>query len=184
MTVTISGTTRIGNATLIEFSSDLSGTVYFHVYADGAWVGKTEDTSWTLYLEPDDQVRVEVQDTTDAAYDPIANAPAGWPARRTLFWTRPDEADVASYLVEENEAGGGWSTVGTVYQDATTWSHRFLTDRLTDLTAYQWRITPYDAAGNAGTAITFSETVVRTPDGVDFTATLNTPATTVTLAAS
>lgn len=185
MTVTYGSPTRIGNYVTITVTSDLVGTVYFHWYLDGAWVGETRTGERTFYLEDDDQLRLEVLDTTDADYDPVANAPTAWPARRTISWTRPGEADVVRYKIEQQKDGGAWTQIGIVHQDDRTWWHQWRTDRLTDLSTYSWRITPIDAAGNEGTAKTIgSEKIVRTPDSPRWAYTFNTPATTVTFSAA
>ena len=165
--------------------SNLSGTVYFHWYADGAWLGVTTSNSRTFHLETGDQLRLDVLDTTDPDFDPIANAPAGWPARRTLYWVRSTDADVAAYKIEQQREAAAFTTIGRVIADATSWTYDFLTPRLDDLTNYTWRITPIDAAGNLGTAITIGpEKIVRTPDAPRFTVTWNSGTFKMTFAAA
>ena len=150
-------------------TSDLSGTVYFHWYAEGAWVGRTVEPSRAFAVAVGDQLRVEVIDTTDEDFDPVANAPEGYPARRTLWWTRSTDADVRSYKVEEKKDAGSFVEVGSVRQEGEDWTLQFLTGRLDDLADYTWRITPIDAAGNEGTALTIGpETIVRRPDSPSF----------------
>jgi len=176
---------RLGNATVVTVVSDLGGTVYYHWYVDGALVASTEVPTWTFFCEANEQFRVEVNDTTDPDYDPVANAPAGYPPRRTLEWVRSLDATVDRYRVEQRLDAGSWTTVGLVPVDGTLWAYRFLTPRLTDLGSYEWRVVPVDAAGNDGTAIALdAETVVRTPDAPDFTATFDSGTTTVAFAAA
>lgn len=160
---------RNGDTTTLTATSDLVGDVFWHWYLDGAWVGRTTSGVRSFQLPAGEQVRVDVQDTTDDAYDPIANAPAGYPARRALWWTRSPADDVASYLVEQQQNGGAWTTAGTVWAVDDQWSYQFLTERLDDLSTYAWRVTAYDVAGNAGTALALgAEKIVRTPDAPDF----------------
>jgi len=185
--VAITGYTRarVGNLTRVTVTSGLSGTIYYHWYIDGAWVGSGRSPTRTFHLPADDQVVLVCQDTNDADYDPVAEAPAGWPARRTLYWLRSVDPAIAAYRIEQNRAGAGWVTLGIVRQDGTRWEHQLLTPRLDDLIVYQWRVVPMDAAGNDGTALTIgTETVVRTPDAPAFAATFDEETTQVTLAAA
>jgi hypothetical protein len=169
VTITALEQTRNGDVTTLTATSDLAGTVFFHWYVDGAWVGRTTSGVRSFQLPAGEQARVDVQDTTDDGYDGVANAPTGYPARRALWWTRSPDNDVARYVVEEQINGGAWSTIGTVWAADDAWAYSFLTGRLTDLATYAWRVTPYDVAGNAGTALALgSERIVRTPDAPDF----------------
>ena len=169
MSITAYDQTRIGSITRIEVTSSLSGTIYYHWYVDGDWVASGTSPTYSLYLAADDQARVVCQDTNDADYDAVANAPDGYSARRTLHWVRSTAADVDYYRVDQKKAAGDWSAVGTVPQDTATWYHSFTTGRLDDLTAYTWRIMPVDRFANDGTAIDIGpETIVRTPDAPDF----------------
>lgn len=168
MTITAVTYERIGDVTRVYATSDLVSP-FFHWYVDGSWIGATSTPWRDVQLARGDQARVDVQDTTDAAYDPIANAPTGYPARRSLWWVRSADADVASYLVEQDQDSGGYETVGRVVQTEQAWALGWLSARLDDLSTYTWRVTPYDAAGNAGTARTFGpEKIVRRPDAPDF----------------
>ncbi|MCP4249172.1 MAG: hypothetical protein GY778_19175 [bacterium] len=159
--------------------SDLVGAVFYHWYTDGAYVGMTTTSTRTFYIEPGEQVEIEAIDTLDVNFDPIANAPTAYPARRTVQWLRSLEADVAQYRVETTPwVGAGWVTVGTVYHDEAAWSYDLLTERLEDLTPIIVRVVPVDGSGNDGTPLAFpvllglfGEMVVRTPDAPNFTAT-------------
>ncbi len=162
-------TTRLGNVTTVTVTSDLSGTVYYHWYIDGAYVASTSVPMRAFHLADGDQVRIEVIDTNDPAFDPIAGAPTGWPARRTIWWVRSVDADVEQYRVEQKKDAGDWSAVATVFAVDGQWSYRLLSDRLCDLADYTWRVVPVDAAGNDGTPIEIGpETIVRTPDAPNF----------------
>jgi len=173
--------TRRGNVTTVNVTSSLSGVVYFHWYVDGVHVAATTSPEWTFRFEGGEQVRVEVVDTADPDFDTVAGAPAGWPARRLLWWTASVSADCAHYRVEQKKATGSWETVGLVHHQADQWAYQLLTDRLDDLTEYTWRIVPVDTAGNDGTAKTIGpETVVRTPDAPDFDISFDSGTTQVT----
>ena len=162
---------RQGNVTTLTVHSWLVPPIYFYWYVDGRYVGQTKSPSRAFYLPAGDQAQIDVIDSTDPDLDPIANAPAAYPVRRTLWWIRSiDAGRVDRYRVEQQKDGGDWTQIGTVHAVDGQWDYTFLTDRLDDLGAYAWRVVPIDAAGNDGSAITLgAETVVRKPDGVDFT---------------
>lgn len=166
-------TSRSGNITSVRVTSSLSGVVYYFWYLDGAFMGMTTSPTKTFSLEPADQAQIVCLDSNDPAFDPIANAPVGWPARRTLVWVRSVDT-AAKYRVEQKQGSGAWAVIGYVPVDPTTWNYQFLTPRLLDLTSYAWRVIPMDALGNDGTSIALaSELIVRTPDAPSFHATLN-----------
>lgn len=185
MSITAYGTTRNGNVTTVVVTSDLSGTIYYHWYVDGAYVATSQSATHSFYLGSNEQVRIEVIDTNNIDYDYIANAPDGYPAYRTLHWVRSQDTDVDFYRVEQNKDGAGWITAGTVSHDASEWDYSLLTARLTDLSSYQWQIIPVDLAGNDGTAISLaSEKIVRTPDAPDFDIAYSSGTTKVTFSAA
>jgi hypothetical protein len=173
---------RIGSVTVLTAVSNLSGTVYYHWYADGAYLGGGRGNTWSIALDAGETVRADCQDSNDPDYDAVAAAPAGWPARRSIFWTRPSDSDVSWYLIEEKKAAGAYAELARVPQRPNVWSHKVLSSRLDDLTEYTWRITAYDAAGNAGTAkVIGPELIVRTPEAPDFTAVFIPATTKVTI---
>ena len=185
MAITSYSQQRLGNATVVTVVSGLSGTIYYHWYLDGSLVASTEVPTWTFFVEAAEQLRVEVKDTNDPDYDTVANAPAGYPARRTLEWVRSLDTTTDRYRIEQRLDAGSWTTIGLMPVDSTAWTYRWLTPRLTDLGSYEWRVVPQDAAGNDGTALALdAETVVRTPDAPDFTATFDSGTTKVTFAAA
>ena len=149
--------------------SGLGGTVYYHWYVDGCFIAAGTSNSRTFFLARDDQVRIDIQDTNDADYDSIANAPTDDPARRSLWWCRSLATDIDHYRVEQKKGAGAWETIGIVHHVADRWSYELLSPRLDDLADYTWRMVPVDAAGNDGTTIEFGpERIVRRPDAPDF----------------
>jgi hypothetical protein len=160
-------TTRVGNTTVVTVSSTLSGDVYFYWFVDGMFVGVSDANSRGFTLDDGDRSRIEVVDSNDAELDPAAIAPAGYPARKTLFWVR-SLGNVDHYRIDQQKNGGDWSEVGNVTAD-DRWSYSFLSARLDDLASYSWRIVPVDPTGNDGNALTIDpETIVRTPDAPAF----------------
>jgi len=168
--ITAYSTVRIGNVVQVTAVSDLGGTIYYHWYEDGTWLASGRVPTRAFRLPSGEQARIEAIDTNDDDFDPIADAPDGWPARRTLFWLRdPARGDVDAYLVEQQKDGGDWETVAAVPHVAGQWSYTLLSDRLDDLAEYAWRVTPMDRAGNPGTPVELAaEKIVRTPDAPSF----------------
>jgi len=161
---------RIGEVTEVTVTTSLAGVLAYHWYADGAWVGQTSGPTRSFMVPEGEQLRLAVVPTADADFDPIAGAPAGWPGRRTLWWVRSLDTDVAAYRVEQQAGAGDWETLAEIPQATGQWDFSLVTGRLDDLTDYAWRITPIDAAGNEGTPITIGpERIVRTPDAPEFT---------------
>lgn len=167
MAITSESVTRIGEISLVEVVSSLSGTIYYHWYREGAWVGMTTEPRKYFRLEPGDEERIICQDTNDAAYDPVANAPVGYPARRSLFWTQPLLGNVRTFKVQEKKAAGDWTDRATIR--AAGWAYSWLSARLDDLTEYTHRVLGVDEAGNEGPPLALDTAlVVRRPDGVNF----------------
>lgn len=166
----------------VTVTSSLTGTVWYHWYLDGVWAGATLVGVRTFCLPAGTQARLAVLDTNDIDFDYNENNPEPYPARRILWWVRSLDTDVDHYRVEQRIDAGDWAAVATVPRDREAWSYQWTTDRLTDLSAYEWRVIPVDRAGNDGTAVaTQAETIVRKPDGVTFTVALEeTGAVTVT----
>lgn len=195
--------TRLGPSGCIPRSS-MAGTavIHFHWYIDGELVASTTSSRYSFYLPSGDQVRVDVLDTVDPDFDAVANAPAGYPARRELFWTRNTRSDpvlrttrlgpsgsiprlgdeseitpfvaLSHYRLEQQKDGGGWTVLARVREKIGVWEHRYRTARLTDLSTYSWRIVPVDINGNDGTVLTIGpEKIVRTPDAPNFTVAFN-----------
>jgi len=167
MAITSESSVRHGRVTIITVASDLEDP-YYHWYADGSWLGVTRDPEFSIVLDGDDEIEITCQDTTDADYDPIANAPAGWPARKTIWWTAPADSDIDHYIIRQQLDGGAWTDLGVVNHDGS-WAYGFLTARLTDLGSYAWRVVAVDAAGNEGTLKEIAAaTVVRRPNSPAF----------------
>lgn len=181
MSITAYSTVRLGEVTEVTVTSNLSGTIYYHWYVYGVYIGMSTSTSWLFYLADGEQGRIECIDTNDADFDAIANAPTDYPPTRTIYWTASVDTDVDKYRVEQKKNAGDWATVGTVYHEASRWSYELTTDRLDDLASYEFRVVPIDKAGNDGTPVTLgAENIVRTPDAPEFTIEFNTSPTTVT----
>lgn len=155
---------------VVTVTSDLAGTVYFHWYVDGAFAGVTTAAARTFHVAAGGQARIDVFDAAEPVADPFAAAPAAYPRHRTVWWVRSLATDVAWYRVDEQQDGGDWAAIARVPHDEATWSYHVLTDRLTDLASYAWRVVPVDAAGNDGTPVAADAlTVVGRPDAPNVT---------------
>lgn len=169
MAITSYRARRFGNLVRVTVTSDEVGTVYYHWYADGQYVGVTRSPTKTFYIDDGEQLRVVCVDTTSADYDPYQNPPDWYPARRVVWWVRSLSTDVRRYRVDQKAGAGDWETIALVDAQSGRWDYRVVTGRLDDLTDYAWRVIPLDAAGNPGTQIALdAERVVRTPDAPDY----------------
>lgn len=175
-----------GEMFLVTVVSDLADPIiYYHWWLDGVYVDSTTVPDHAFFVPAGDLARVECVDTADADYDPLVASVATYPARRTLFFLR-SLAAVEHYRVEQRANVGAWTTIARVLPENGQWSFQVLSPRLADLTVYDWRVIPVDAAGNDGTALSLpSESpLVRVPDAPEFTATFDPNTTTVTIAAA
>ncbi len=170
---------RHHNITVCEATTALSGTVYYHWYIDGQYVAGNTTPTLTISLPSGHQKTIVCQDTTDAAYDPVANAPDGWPDHVTIWWARVTDSTVVGYQIEQS-TGGDYELAGWVWQTPHLWLYTWRSDRLTDLANYSFRVYAVDAAGNLSSPITTAITpFVRRPDATDFTATFADGAVTI-----
>lgn len=168
MSITSVTQQRSGNGTVVTAVSDLSGTVFFHWYVDGLYVGMSTAGIYSFFLDQDDQVRIDVVDTTNPAFDPLASPPVGHPARHTIFFVRSKDADVVEYRLAQKKDAEADVDIARVNQRGE-WQHRLISPRLDDLSNYKWTVFPIDAAGNEGTSREIGDkTVVRTPDAPNF----------------
>lgn len=187
MSITSTSTIRQGGTTTVSVTTDLSGTVYFHWYVDGEYVGGTSATgggsSWTFSLGQGFQSQIDVLDTIDPAFDAYANAPTAYPARKTLQWVRSETTTTRHYRVEQLVDLGDWESIGLVPHDPARWSYTFVVSGLTDLADYSWRVIPVGSNGVDGDMLILNEEqIVRTPDAPDFTATFDSGTDTVAFA--
>ena len=183
MSITGYVTSRSGNIITVMASSDLSGTIYYHWYLDGVLVASSQSATYSVYLPIGEQAILDVIDTNDADYDAVGNAPEGHPARRVLWWTRTLDPEAALYRIDQQKDGGAWTEVGSQPQDNSAWEYTFMTEKLTDLSTYSWRIVFVDAVGNDGYYLeTLPEKIVRTPDAPDYTISFDAGTTKVTFA--
>lgn len=188
MSITSYSQQRSGSVTTITVVSSLTGLIYYHWYVDGAYVATTTVPRYTITLEDGDQVRLETLDTNDSEFDPLSNAPDGYSARKSLWWTRSESLDAVHYRVIQvrPQFGGEQTIIAEMDALADQWSFSLLTPRLNDGQIYNWWVYPFDAAGNQGTRIELNPqaAVLRTPDAPRFSATYSAGTQKVTLAAA
>jgi len=187
MSITSYSQSRMNGTTLVSVASDLAGVVYFHWYVDGNYRGPTTSddgtSSRSFLLQAGQQNRVEVLDTTDPDFDPIANEPESYPGSRTIAFIRSVDPVVSFYRIDEF-TGHGWSPLFSIPSDPGKWEYRVVITGLADLTAYRWRVTVVDAYGNDGDSLEVNggnaDSVVRWPDAPDFSLSFDTGTTQVT----
>ena len=162
----------VGDMVEVVATSDL-GDPWFYWYSNGAYVGRTSEGRRWFGRRFDQALRIGVLDSESESFDPIANAPDGFPPTRTLEWIRSTDADTAEYLIEEQIDGGDWEELARVRMQPGQWRYTYETDALADGSSYAWRVTPIDTVGNSGTAVTIAaETIVRRPDPPDIAVSL------------
>ena len=160
---------RLGDTVQVTVSMFLSGIRWFYWYIDGAYTGKTTGPTKTFQIPAGEQFRLDVIPTDQEDFDPIANAPAGYSSRRTLWWVRSLSADTAYYRVDQSMDGGEWTTLALLPIETNQWDYSIITDRLDDLAEYTWRVVAIDAAGNESEPLLIGpEIVIRTPDAPNF----------------
>lgn len=178
MTVTYQDPVRIdATAFLLRFSSDVAVPVPFRVYVDRLLVREWDSTSqsaeYVLTVGANQTPFIEV---LDKACDIPQLA---FPGKVTLHWLR--EGTAVEYRIEEL-VSAVWTDRGSLFDNGEpsyTWDTRWLED----VTTHQFRVIAIDAAGNEGTATTYSVQMVRHPDPPNVTYAYNgsgTPTVTIT----
>ncbi|MCG8407568.1 MAG: hypothetical protein MI923_20415 [Phycisphaerales bacterium] len=183
MAITNQQQRRTGNVTRIIVESDLVGEIFFHWYVDGAYVGVTLQGQREFRLDAGEEFVVDVIDTIDPDFDPIANAPQAWPARRTIWWVQSQDPDIDHYRVLQI-AGGLPSEICRIPHDPAKWTYSCLSPRLPDLALLRFFVLPVDQSGNVGQSIEIQSpghTVVRTPDSPAFNVTFDPGTSRVTI---
>jgi hypothetical protein len=107
-------------------------------------------------------------------------------ATKTLWFVRSLAAAVVAYRIDQQQDGGDWTEIATVWAVPDQWAYQFATAVLDDLSIYSWRVVALDAAGNAcdEPLELGPEKMVRTPDAPAFEIALDAGAGTVTFAES
>lgn len=181
MSITSLTIERINGLSVATAVSDLIDPL-FYWYLDGVYLTSTVAGRYSIYIAPGDQARLEVLDSTDPAFDPIANTPESYPARFLLSWSRSPDADVDRYKVRRLKGLGPAVDVATIRAVANRWTYEYRTDRLEDLATYAFSVIPVDKAGNEGDALEImDERIVRRPDAPRFDLEFNAGPTTVTI---
>lgn len=174
---------RVQEYVYVTVTSSLSGRIYYHWYLNGQYKGATLTRTKAFRIRIGDDANVLCIDTNAIDFDPVLSAPDVVSDRITVYWVRSLDTDVTHYIIQQNKDGGGWTDIGKQISTGA-WQYEFITDRLVDLATYQYRVVPYDAAGNAGTPITFTaEKHVRVPDSPDWTSSYSAGTTRFTFSA-
>jgi hypothetical protein len=157
MTVSITQTLIDAGLYLIEWSSDQADPTYT-IYVDGYYSHTTKATQMTYAVNPGESFVLEVLDDDSApSY--------ATPARPRLCWYAPSGA---SRHVIEQQDGATWTELADISNDDRQ-ALSYQCPVQGDGSSVVYRITPYDAAGNAGEAITITVAMVRHPDPLSLT---------------
>lgn len=156
---------RIGNVVVVTAVTFLVGSpVYYHWFLDGVHVGSGTSPTFSFSVEQAGQGRVEVVDTLDSNFDPLSATIAQFPARYTVYWVRSLDTETREYLLEQQLEAGAYALVARLSHDENIWDYRLLSERLNDLSGYNFRVTPMDRAANMGTPLVLDIYAVRIPD--------------------
>ncbi len=142
---------------LLEWTSDETTPVPFRVYIDGQEVGAFDSAdgsgSFVVTAGSGESVFIEV-------LDKACSVPSiAFSGRMRINWQAVVGA--STYRVEEFVAAV-WTARQTI-TDRGEGAFEFVTRFLEDVTTHQFRVIPIDAAGNEGTAISFTSLMVRHP---------------------
>ncbi len=153
MAVTLNRPRRVGiNEWEFTWSSTLTDPTY-SVYHESRRILVTDLESIVVVGSGDVIPDVEVRD------DELNPQQIETPGRLILTWYGQGEGE---YLVEQHD-GAGFVEVARLY-DRGQGYFQFETAFLPDVALARFRVTPTDAAGNAGTAVEFKSTIARRPD--------------------
>jgi len=169
MTVTLTIQEVDTSLYLLNWSSDLSDPTY-RVYVDGFLTQTTKNTTDLIGVASGESPVFEVLD--DASAPQYAR-----PSRPTLCWYAPSGA--TRHVVEVQD-GETWTELSD-FENLDRLALKFIAPALSDGESATYRITPYDTAGNDGTAITISFTQVRHPDPLDLTSAFDDGTQTITI---
>lgn len=142
----------------VTFTSDRTPPIDFRIYYQGTLFASLTSAGTTASLNMPaiygEHPHIEVLDSS------AASPGVAFPGRWTLNWFQSSGA--VSYRIEEY-VSGVWTLRETVAEQGYG-AYNWLTRWLEDCTQHQFRIIPVDAAGNQGSATSFTATMVRHPD--------------------
>lgn len=157
--ITYNAPTRYGR-TAIEISgtSDQTVPVPFRFYRDGVKIADYSSPTQTftklVHVPVGESPMFEVLDKAGAIPSPAFSG------RVTLNWLAVPNA--TRYVVEEYYSAV-WTERATVRSESRS-AFKWGTRVLENATTHQFRVTPYDAAGNSVTALTYSFLMARHSD--------------------
>jgi hypothetical protein len=131
------------------------GTSPYSIWLDGGLLDTAETESYECRLPNYEDSPPDLEILSDGA----TAENSLYPPRYRLQWRGLQGA--AAYVIERYE-GSEWITKATI-AETLKGSYSWLTPALEDEASEQWRVSASDIAGNVGTPITFTFTVVRNP---------------------
>lgn len=145
-----------------------ASSVYYYWFRDGVFVGITTTPRRTFQVRSGQQAAIEAVIRNSPDVDPStigAVLPSG---KVILEWVRSDGSDEVAYRIQQKQDAGSYTTIARVPMDGS-WSYRYETGKLDDLSEYTWKIIGIDAAGNVqSSGVTVGPiTIVRRPDAPD-----------------
>lgn len=147
-----------GGMGLLEVESDITGATFYR-WRDGVFQGISKDPVWIFPLASGEFVQIDVFDSSEETPDDV------YPS--TIYFQWDGEDDAATYKVYEyiDEA---WLLRRTGPSKGTGSVHSYISRPLEDGEEINLKIIPYDAIGQAGTALEYDITMIRRPDPEEF----------------
>lgn len=161
---------RSGRSVSVTVIGDGTGTAstYYYWFRDGVFVGITATPRRTFQVRSGQQAVIEAVIRNDANVDPSTIGTVLPSGKVILEWVRSDGSDEVAYRIQQKQDAGAYATIARVPADGS-WSYRYETGKLDDLSQYTWKIIGIDAAGNVqASGVTVGPvTIVRRPDAPD-----------------
>jgi len=156
---------RAGARALVSVTTNLSGSVYYHWYVNGRWIGVTQRPQHWFHVQDERrQIEIECVATKWSRFDHELHRPLQYHGHPLVSWIRSASTDVAHYLAQYRQDAGEWTTFQQVRHVAGRWQYRVTAPLLADGSAYEFRVVPVNTSAVAGTPIVLDTvTVVRTP---------------------
>ena len=165
-------------AVRVAFTSDLTAPVTFVIWHNGVRLADVVSQDAAGFVD----IHAPIGESHDIQVFDVANSVGkpSYPGRVTLHWTAVSGAD--HYRVEQS-ISAVWTLKATIADDGQqAWT--YLSDFLNDVTSYDFRVLAVDAAGNQGTALSFTVEMTRAPDIPSVTYTRSAINSKITIAAA
>jgi hypothetical protein len=154
MTITYATPEQVGPESVKLAWTTTETAPTFRVYCNGSLLVTTMQPWWIFRVVSGVYPIIEVLDTDSATPTEV------FPSTETLGWYA--DSDVHHWLVEQY-VGAAWLECAEIENEGDLY-YTWTSIELADAASHQFRITAYDAAGNASSSTTRTCLMVRHPD--------------------